>query len=108
MTTKTTPQSGAAATLLGNWQACLFLLFTYMQMILAIPVANDLMTLSSNGSATSSPLAAQSVVIAIIMILTGLLFCFFGYRWFRVALWLAGFYLFGKIPSLCRLVYFES
>jgi len=102
MTSNAAPHGGSSSALLPHWQTWLFLLFTYMQMVLAIPLVNDMVALSTDGS-TSSTLAAQSVVIAVIMILTGLLFCFFGYRWFRVALWLAGFYVFGNnsFSTLC-------
>lgn len=91
MHTSTFPQSRIPTRLLFVLLACL----TLLNNILAAPL-NDVKAQVTGSGAPNSGLGAQVVIMGVVLIIGGLLFVASGYRLFKLALFLGGFWFFGK------------
>lgn len=53
-----------------------------------------------SGPYNRSPLTWQPIILGIVAILTGIYFCFFGYRYFRFTMFVVGFWFFANIAFI--------
>lgn len=83
----------------------LLVFLTLIASSLASPIAlleRDVPDISDvqSGPYNQSPLTWQPIILGIVAILTGIYFCFFGYRFFRLTMFVVGFWFFGNIAYI--------
>jgi len=83
----------------------LLFVLTLLTTSLASPIAlqergDDDVPNPQSGPFNTSPLTWQPIVLGVVSILTGIYFCFLGYRFFRLTMFIVGFWFFGNVAYI--------
>ncbi|KAF9357251.1 hypothetical protein BGX34_009454 [Mortierella sp. NVP85] len=77
--------------------ALLVILFSLFTTVLAQQPDGDIKVADPNNPGSTIRITISGTIVAIVLMVAGFLFTFFGHRFFRVTLFLAGFYVFSTI-----------